>query len=378
MKNTNSRIKILDGFRALAIIAVLLFHFFSRWLPNSDAKLYYPYKDQYDYFHYGYLGVEFFFIISGFVIFFTLEYTDTFINFWKKRLIRLFPSIVIASIIIFIFFKIFDENNLFPGSQKIENVAVSITFIRPQLIENILNIFNIKVKVDYVNASFWSLWPEIQFYFLASMIYFLNKKNFIRNFLLISVFLILVNLFIHSLQGQNRLHLDVPKSFFSFYEKWVDFGFNLIRYLPFFVLGILNYSFYKNFHQKEKNNLYNKITYVFIMSFILLMAKTNSERIFFVLMFLLFYLFIYFSKALSFFEKIIFAKIGESSYFLYLIHENIGVFIIFTIGAYFLPYGFILPIILMILLTLISVFYTKIIDKKINIWLKNKILKKKF
>src|ERR1700722_4627589 len=84
------RIGIIDGFRAIAIIGVLLFHFFS--LENTN----YPYGNKFDFFFQERYGVEFFFIISGFVIFYTLENTSSLKDFFKKRIIRLYPSAIIA------------------------------------------------------------------------------------------------------------------------------------------------------------------------------------------------------------------------------------------------------------------------------------------
>lgn len=94
----------------MAILMVLLFHYFSRW------TFLYPYKDKYDFFTYGKMGVQFFFIISGFVILYTLENTTNFITFWKKRMVRLFPSMLIASIITYFVFVLFDTKCLFPTS----------------------------------------------------------------------------------------------------------------------------------------------------------------------------------------------------------------------------------------------------------------------
>lgn len=48
------RINALDSFRSIAILIVLLFHFFSRW------TILYPYGEKYDFFNYGKLGVHFF------------------------------------------------------------------------------------------------------------------------------------------------------------------------------------------------------------------------------------------------------------------------------------------------------------------------------
>lgn len=166
------RISILDSFRALAILSVLLFHYFSRWTPPRNVVSLYPYKNAYDFFGYGYLGVQFFFIISGFVIFFTLDNTTDFYTFWKKRLIRLLPSLLIASLITIIFFRIFDTSTIFPESHDFKNLLPSLLFIQPTLLNSIFS--NNHTNFNYINGSYWSLWTEIQFYLLASVIYYVE------------------------------------------------------------------------------------------------------------------------------------------------------------------------------------------------------------
>lgn len=370
---SKSRIAILDGFRALAIIAVLFFHFFSRYTTNHYKTNLYPYADKYDYFGYGYLGVEFFFIISGFVIFFTLEQTNNFIVFWKKRLIRLWPSMFIASIIIFIFFRIFDDKS--QGAQLI-NFLPSLSFIKPNLINNTMSFFGTETKIGYLNGSFWSLWLEIQFYVFSSFLYFMNKKNFVRNFLVLSSFLCLINVVIHTMHGENRLGLPFAYEISIFYDKWFDNGFNLIGFLPFFSIGVIFYLFFKNKNSKIVTSTYVKGFLLFFVVFEMIFAKDWGERIAFLLMYLLFFVFIYFPDKLSFLEKPFLSKTGEASYFLYLIHENIGVYIIVALGSYFLPLGFVLPLLIMIAFTVLSILYTYTIDKKINKWLKGILLKK--
>ena len=71
----------LDGLRALAVLAVLLYHARPQWLPG------------------GYLGVEVFFVISGFIITRGLlkEWQDTgrisLGAFWLRRARRLLPAL---------------------------------------------------------------------------------------------------------------------------------------------------------------------------------------------------------------------------------------------------------------------------------------------
>ena len=101
-----ARIGVLDGFRTIAIISVLLFHLFSL------DDFHYPYGQKYNFFWQGRYGVEFFFIISGFVIFYTLENTQSLKIFFLNRLIRLYPSALIASTITLIVLLLLTNENL--------------------------------------------------------------------------------------------------------------------------------------------------------------------------------------------------------------------------------------------------------------------------
>ena len=70
LNEPRGRLAYLDGMRGVAILLVLLFHAFARW---PDLV---PYGDQYQsvpLFRVGFIGVNLFFIISGFVILMTLE-----------------------------------------------------------------------------------------------------------------------------------------------------------------------------------------------------------------------------------------------------------------------------------------------------------------
>jgi peptidoglycan/LPS O-acetylase OafA/YrhL len=368
------RISILDSFRALAIVAVLLFHYFSRWTPPRNQLSLYPYHGAYDYFGYGNLGVEFFFIISGFVIFFTLDNTVDFVTFWKKRLIRLLPSIVIASITTLLFFRLFDNFNAFPESHELKNLIPSVLFVQPMLLNSLFG--NEHVHFSYINGSYWSLWPEIQFYFVASLFYYTSKQHFVRNFGLTAACLIAVNYLVRNFQVSNSFHLQAPPSFITGYVKWMENGFDLLDHLHFFLLGVLFYLLYKNDASKTKTPTSIKIGLGILLLFTVHCGIDAEVKFIYVLMLLLFFLFIYRPRYLHFLENKPLTKIGEASYFLYLIHESIGVLIIYLIGSYFLPYGFVLPALLIIALIVISIAYTTTIEKKISRWLKARIIKR--
>nr|WP_315223125.1 acyltransferase [uncultured Flavobacterium sp.] len=349
--NLNNRIAILDGFRALAILSVIFYHYFYRW--NNPVT---PY-DGAEFFHYGFRGVPFFFMISGFVICYSLEGTESRIVFWKKRFIRLFPSMFIASVLTFVFLSLFDKSKMFEDSNQIHNLITSITFLPPNVYDLL---FGTRNYFSYINFSYWSLWPEIQFYFLASTIYFLDKISFKRNFIIVCIALMLLY--------NTILFFNLNQ--IKFLEKAINL-FNLIKHLSFFLSGALFYMLYR------KSNHY---VYLLFLLFAYLSANLSlsiPELIATAIMFGLFFCLIYCPGILTIFKNKILAAIGFSSYFLYLIHENIGVVWILKIVPFFRSNSFIAPVLIIIFMTLFSVFYTNTIESKIIKYLNKTLLKKK-
>ena len=365
-----NRIQLLDSFRALAIIAVLFYHFYSRWtIPLHHASLY-DYGDTFAaYFKYGYLGVHFFFIISGFVIFYTLEKTENIIRFWQNRKSRLLPAMAVASIITYVFAKNYDPNYLFFYSHEFKNFLPSITFISPGFFNKFPEIFT--HNYYYINMSYWSLWPEIQFYLVSSLLYFLSKKHFFRNFM---VFSILVSCFHILIQGN---YFDTLNAIKPFYYSWFEQVFNLPFYLPFFALGIVFYSLFKeNLLQYEtikSSKSYLLTLCILVVISILYMADLSLKGIV-LSMVILFLIMIYKPNLLSFLESKLLFKIGFSSYFLYLIHEVIGVVVIERVSK-LMPFSFLLPIIIMAILVYLSILFTTKIEVKLVKFLKHSIFR---
>ena len=102
----------IDGLRALAIIPVLLFHLGANWLPG------------------GFLGVDVFFVISGYLITsIILKDHDSgrfsYTNFWMRRIRRIFPLLAIMVIVTLIvsYFLTFK-----PDLQSIGKVGLSSIF----------------------------------------------------------------------------------------------------------------------------------------------------------------------------------------------------------------------------------------------------------
>ena len=92
---TKPHFNILDGLRGAAALMVVWYHIFEGFAFASGGAI--------ETFNHGYLGVDFFFMLSGFVI--SYSYDDrwskglTTGNFFKRRLIRLHPMVVMGAII---------------------------------------------------------------------------------------------------------------------------------------------------------------------------------------------------------------------------------------------------------------------------------------
>ena len=90
--DTKPHYVILDGLRGVAAIMVVWFHIFEAYATSHlDQKI-----------NHGYLAVDFFFILSGFVIGYAYDdrwKTMTAKDFIKRRIIRLHPMVVIGAII---------------------------------------------------------------------------------------------------------------------------------------------------------------------------------------------------------------------------------------------------------------------------------------
>lgn len=84
-----ARIQVLDSFGAFAILSVILFHILYLGERTTQRVLIDVGEPLSTAFSYGYLGVEFFFIISGFVIFMTVQSAATALDFGWRRFARI-------------------------------------------------------------------------------------------------------------------------------------------------------------------------------------------------------------------------------------------------------------------------------------------------
>lgn len=168
------RLGWLDGFRAIAVIFVMLFHL------TRPFTAHYPHRDFFLYIsRYGYLGVQLFFMVSGFVICYTPERTPGFWHFHVNRFARLFPAMLLCSLLTLGVVQCLDHPVVFINAHTFRNLLPGLTFTNPQLWSLAGG-----TNFHWINGSYWTLWIEVQFYLLASVVYYVQKRYFFLNLLL--------------------------------------------------------------------------------------------------------------------------------------------------------------------------------------------------
>lgn len=163
--------ELLDGLRGVAALMVLWYHVFEGFATSPVDQN----------FNHGYLAVDFFFILSGFVVGYAYDdrwkTTMTTTNFFKRRLIRLQPMVILGAVLGAITFCI-------QGSEQWDGTKVSLSMVMLALL---LNLFLIPAipgtgsevrgngEMYPLNGPTWSLFFE----YIANIMYalFIHKMS---------------------------------------------------------------------------------------------------------------------------------------------------------------------------------------------------------
>ena len=115
------RYEILDGLRGVAAMLVVAFHLFETYSKGAPYQI----------INHGYLAVDFFFVLSGFVI--GYAYDDrwdkmTTWGFFKRRLVRLQPMLVIGAVIGLLFY-LFGDQPMFHLISQTPGWKIALLFV---------------------------------------------------------------------------------------------------------------------------------------------------------------------------------------------------------------------------------------------------------
>jgi peptidoglycan/LPS O-acetylase OafA/YrhL len=289
------RLHVLDAFRALAISAVLVCHYFASWGPPEYPPNLYGYQYTYPiWLGWGALGVEFFFIISGFVIFMTLEKCDSLIEFWLRRFARIYPAYVVAMALTFCV-----ANTIGPVefASTPADFLIGLTLTTPFV-----------TGARFVDQVYWSLVVELQFYIAIGLIYVVASKRFASAWTLY----IVVSLACWLVGRTLGLHVLVS----------LANRFLLLPYLAHFSLGIAFYFLYSG-----RVGRWRTLALVALLSYVVVSGREPvAWHVAHAIMVVLFALFLW--GKLGWIAMRPLKVLGEISYSLYLIHAYVGVILI--------------------------------------------------
>ncbi|HEY4073760.1 MAG TPA: acyltransferase [Herbaspirillum sp.] len=302
------RLNFLDGLRGIAIFLVLLFHSYARWpelVPFGDRFVHVPI------FYYGWLGVDLFFLISGFVIFMTLEKCENFRDFISRRWLRLFPAMLICSLLVFASVGLFPERP--SGAVIWRDMLPGLTFIEPTWWGLVLG-----SPQGLIEGAFWSLFVEVKFYFIAGLLYFfIGGKRMI---------VVLTGLFACAAAVSKMQHVFPHAAALH----WPNLLLQAASAGQFgwFAGGAL---FYRYFHER-KTFLFNGAVLVSIAAAIAIGGLRPQQTIAALLVVLVFTAAVSIPLMQSVLSRRLLIFLGFISYPLYLLHENMLVAMIVKMG----------------------------------------------
>ena len=261
---------VLDTLRGIAALLVVIVHVSinldESWITRIAS--------------YGQHGVVMFFVISGFIIPYSLHKSEYKIqdisNFLLRRIARLNPPyyvILFLTILFYMFVKILSPN----AAAEHLNITASRIFFHLTYIVPFTN-------TDWYNNVFWTLSIEFQYYILIALLYpFLNKNKYL-------VFLGIIicglsNHFPYATETINILGWSTP-----------------------FLIGIIIFLY-----KTKKINLQEMI-FLSVVMFGICQSQISEPR-------MLFALFTYFVIMFSNFSSPITNFLGKISYSLYLTHS---------------------------------------------------------
>ncbi|MDR1883213.1 MAG: acyltransferase [Prevotella sp.] len=231
---TKPHYEILDGLRGVAAVMVVAFHI-------SEAHT----LDRFEQvINHGYLAVDFFFVLSGFVI--GYAYDDrwgkmTVGDFFKRRLIRLHPLVIMGMIIGATLFY-FGGSAIFPLIHDIPVWKMLVYMVLGMLLIPMPPSMDIRgwEEMYTLDAPSWTLFFE----YIANIFYALFIRKFSKKALAVLVFL----------AACATVHLILTTAGdinggWSFTETHLRFGFTRLLY-PFFA-GLLLYRMGKPIHVKH-------------------------------------------------------------------------------------------------------------------------------
>jgi len=304
-KEQSSHENFIQIWRGIAVFLVVYYHFSNR-IPTEYLNMT---SEPSLVFHAGKIGVLIFFVISGYLISKSLMRCDNLAIFYAKRISRIWPLFIIASVVIFLYLQFVEPPIVYDGPKKFYTEKRDWL----DLLGSILFLEDIGFR--WIDGVFWSLLVELKFYFWIGLLAYFRGQKFGRDFALCALML-----------GGIVLGIEL-----SGYESfaWIAKGLNglfIAQYLPFFAVGVLLAT------GRDKGFLSILLIIITVQSGL----KSGANPDFDIHQSAIFILVVSAVLLLDqlFFRSKIFLHLGRYSYSYYLFHQIIGLSIIKALGGF--------------------------------------------
>lgn len=295
---TEHRYLELDALRGIAALMVVLFHYTLR-RENYDVIL-----------KLGTTWVDLFFIISGFVIFMSLQKIESGRQFMANRFARLYPTYWTAVTFTFVLMTVVNavyHSHLLDWQHVWRYIAN-------------LTMFQFYLGVHDLDSIYWTLLLEMLFYMLMLLLFklkLLKHINFIG--LSLSIATVIGALFFYDVPAVKNIIVYVP----------------VLQFMPLFLMGI---NFYKIHTSVNKNIKLYIIPLLCLIMQVLLFKYAGRSRHFIhhqeyaamlTLFFIVFTAFV--NGGLDFIVNRVTLFLGRISYALYVVHQYVSLNVIFPV-----------------------------------------------
>ncbi|MBC6989442.1 acyltransferase family protein [Hymenobacter sp. BT491] len=355
---------ILDGLRGVAAVLVVIFHLFEAHATSHLDQI----------INHGYLAVDFFFLLSGFVIGYAYDerwQKMSIGEFFKRRLVRLQPMVVMGMIVGAVFFY-FQASKLFPMIAEVPVWKMLLVMLVGFTLLPLPPSLDIRgwQEMHPLDGPGWSLFFE----YVANILYALFVRKFSNTALAVLVFLSACFLIHLTVTGPNgdviggwsltpeQLHVGFARVLYPFFAglllcrtvKLTRVN-NAFLYCSLLILAVFAMPRIGGADRLWLNGLYESFSIIFVFPLIVFLGASGAVK--------------------SNFSARVCKFFGDISYPIYITHYPL----IYTYTAWVqdnkIPIREAFPVALLVLASSVALAYAclKLYDEPVRRWLQKKL-----
>ena len=164
-----------DFLRLLFALLVVVHHSFPLSGASEQDCLFYATNGLLSF---SYIGVRGFFVISGFLIFPSLMRSKNLVDYFTKRMLRIYPGLFVVLAVTLLFSVLLFDGTIvsfFKNKEVYTYIPVNLTLIKLQ--NYIPGVFSNNIFPRAVNGSLWTIVYEFTLYCTIAFFIFIKKKS---------------------------------------------------------------------------------------------------------------------------------------------------------------------------------------------------------